>query len=249
MTATATLGLVKPAVTGMTRDRYHRYVWQGSAPMPSVTTILRIQEALQGSDGLTMWAAGIAADYVIGKAPELDVPTVQDIRAQAILATQGPANFGTEVHEQVRRVLTGEPIEPTDTTVWPLAHFAAFLGAEKPEVFYAEEMIANLALGYGGQFDFLGRVRDRVAIVDVKTGKLKPTHRLQLAAYQDAEFIGRAGTDERIPMPEIEAGYVLLLKADGYELVDMTPTPADIAHWRLLAGLHRTLKQWDREAA
>lgn len=235
--------------TGLTRDRYHRYVWQSGKPMPSVTTILRIQEALQGSDGLVTWAAGLAADYIIQKAPELDVPTVQEIRAQAILATQGPANVGTDVHEQVRRILTGEAIEPSGQNVYHLAHFAAFLGAEKPEVFYAEELVANLTLGYGGQFDFIGRIRDRVAVVDVKTGKLKPTHRLQLAAYQSAEFIGRPGTAETLPLPEIEAGYVLLLRADGYELVDQTPAPADLEHWAYLAESHTKLKKWDRGEA
>lgn len=242
---TATLGLVKND-SGLTRDRYHRYQWQGGPPMPSVTTILRIQEALQGSDGLVTWAAALAADYVIQKAPELDVPTVQDIRAGAILATQGPANVGTDVHEQVRRILTGEPIAPSEANVYHLAHFASFLGAEKPDVFYAEELIANLSLGYGGQFDFIGRIREQVAIVDVKTGKLKPTHRLQLAAYMAAEFIGRPGTAETLPVPEIEAGYILLLRPDGYELIDQTPTEADLEHWTFLADSHRRLKKWDR---
>lgn len=241
---------------GLTRDQWHRYFWQGKGPMAGVTSIVKIQEAI-GGDGLLAWAAGQAADYVIGQLGDgLEAwtggvgtlpPTARDIlRLTAIAQKDEPSRLGTAVHEQVRRILHGEQITPDPETVYHLAHFAAFMGKEKPEVFFAEEMIANLKLGYGGAFDFIGQIRGELALVDVKTGTLRKTHKLQLAGYQDAEFIGRSGSAETVPMPKVERAYVLLLRADGYDLVDQTPTAGDRAHFAFLAGVHQKLKTWTK---
>ncbi len=231
---------------GLTRDQWHRYFWNGKGPMPGVTSILRIQDAV-GGDGLVKWGAGIAADYVMAHVDDGMTPEV--LRNTAVAQTDELARIGTAVHEQVRRVLHGEAIVPDPETVYHMAHFGVFLYAERPEVFFAEELIANLAFGYGGAFDFLARIRDKYALVDVKTGKLKASHRLQIAGYMDAEFMGRPGSAETVPMPEIEAGYVLLLRVDGYELVDVTPTTADREHWRFLAEVFPRLKKWSKEEA
>ncbi len=221
----------------------HRYSWNDGektvGPMPSVTTLQRLQDALGGSDGLVKWAAGIAVDAALSGSD----------KAAAIAATDEPARIGNAVHDQVRCVLLGREISPDHDTVWHLAHFAAFLGRERPDVLFAEEMVANVTLGFAGQFDFIARIRDQVAIVDVKTGKPKPSHRLQLAGYSLAEFIGREGTAERIPLPEIEAGYILLLRPDGYELVDQSPQDADREQFRFLASVHQRITAWPPKPA
>lgn len=221
----------------------HRYSWNDGTtvvgPMPSVTGIQRLQDSLGGSDGLVKWAAGLAVDAFASS----------NDKAAALAATDEPARIGNIVHDQVRCILTGRPIEPDHDSVWHLAHFAAFLGAERPEVLFAEEMVANVTLGYAGQFDFIARIRDQIAIVDVKTGKAKTSHRLQLAGYSLAEFIGREGSTERIPVPAIEAGYILLLRTDGYELVEQTPTEEDRDQFRFLVATHKRINAWPPKAS
>lgn len=221
----------------------HRYSWNDgervTGPMPSVTTLQRLQDSLGGADGLVKWAAGIAVDVALTGAD----------RATALAATDEPARIGNAVHDLVRRVLLGLPIDPEPDTVWHLAHLAAFLGAERPDVLFAEEMVANLTLGFAGQFDFIARIRDKVAIVDVKTGKSKPSHKLQLAGYSLCEFIGREGSADQIALPEIEAGYVLLLRGDGYELVDATPEEIDREQFRFLASVHKRITAWPPKKA
>lgn len=227
---------------GLTRDERHRYVWNDgeavTGPLPSVTTILKLQDALGGTDGLLRWAAGLAVDYAIR------APQDPQVRKNALEETTRPALIGSDVHEQVRRIITGETILPNPDTVYHLAHFAAFLGKERPRFLMTEELVVNLGLRFAGGFDFIAELRDRVALVDVKTGKDKPVHKLQLAGYLECEFVGRAGTVERTPLPPVDATYVLLLTATGYELVEKEVTEADRAHFRFLVETYHRIAAW-----
>lgn len=230
-------------MTGLTRDDFHRYRWNGGPVMPSVTTVLKLQDALNGTDHLVRWAARLGAEHAIANAAEPDTAFVV---SEAIGATKRAANLGTEVHEQVRRVIAGERVELRPDTAPFIGHFAAFLAKERPEFVATEELIANLTVGYAGQFDFVARLRGKNAICDVKTGAsgYKPTFRLQLAAYQDAEFIGKPDDATQYPMPSVDAGFVLLLRPDGYELVPATPTKADREHFRELAAAYHRARRW-----
>ena len=242
------------AELGLTRDKFHRYTWNDGVAEPvalaGATSMLRLQDALGGSDGLVRWAAGIAVDFYAAHAGE-DAPDL--LKARALDATKGPADLGTAVHEDVRRVILGEaPILGSEAVARHIAQFSRFLASERPEFIAAEEMVANLTLGYAGQFDFAAKLRGRPALVDVKTGKRKPTFVLQVATYMDAEFIGRPGDVTRYPMPRTREGWVLLLRADDYELVPATPTAADRAHVRFLAASYHKAAAWAaarREAA
>ena len=82
----------------------------------------------------------------------------------------------------------------------------------------------------------------------MKSGKLKDSHRLQLAGYSEPDvFIGRSGTAERIALPEMDKFYVLSLKSDGYELVEQKITKADREHWRVLVEFYKRAKAWTKE--
>src|ERR1035437_1312806 len=85
-------------------DDAHKYHWQGGPAMPSVTGILRLQDALMGGDGLTNWAAGIAADYVLdhaGQVPENPMA----IRREAVAAVSAASRRGSAVHGQIADIL------------------------------------------------------------------------------------------------------------------------------------------------
>lgn len=241
---------------GLSRDQWHRYWWTDSdgkvGPLPSVTSITGLQDSLGGADNLMRWGAGIALDYY--EEHRADSTTLElaaylpALKVNALAAMKGPANLGSDVHEQVRRCIQGETLSLTPESAPNIGQFAAFLAKERPEFLYAEETILNLDMGYGGQFDIIAALRGSTGLVDVKSGKIKPSHRLQLAGYSEPDvFIGRSGTAERIALPAIEKFYILALRPDGYELVEQRITKADREHWRDLVEFYRKAKNWTKE--
>ena len=84
----------------------------------------------------------------------------------------------------------------------------------------------------------------------MKSGKVKDSHRLQLAGYSEPDvFIGRSGTVERIALPPVSKFYILALRPDGYELVEQRITKADREHWRVLVEFYKRAKAWTKETA
>lgn len=79
------------------------------------------------------------------------------------------------------------------------------LGSEVP--------VGSVKHCYGGRLDFLGIVRDQIALVDIKTGKKVSDYRLQVAGYSLA-------LTEMYQYPE-HLGLLLYLKPDAYELVEV----------------------------
>ena len=242
-------------ILGLSRDQWHRYTWEDSegkvGPLPSVTSITGLQDSLGGADNLMRWGAGIALDYYeehMNDQTELDRDAyLTRLKVPALQAMKGPANLGSDVHEQVRRCISGEPLSLSAETAPFIGQFAAFLAKERPEFLYSEETILNLEAGYGGQFDIIAKLRGSTGLVDVKSGKLKDSHRLQLAGYSEPDvFIGRSGTAERIALPEMDKFYVLSLKSDGYELVEQKITKADREHWRVLVEFYKAAKAWNK---
>ena len=242
---------------GLSRDQWHRYAWEDEngkvGPLPSVTSITGLQDSLGGADNLMRWGAGIAVDYLVTHRFDTHDRGVSDddfvaaLKANALGAMKGPANLGSAAHEQVRRCIQGEPLSLTAETAPFIGQFAAFLAKERPEFLYAEETILNLGAGYGGQFDIIAKLRGSIGLLDVKTGKVKDSHRLQLAGYSEpGVFIGRSGTAEHIELPKIEKAYILALRPDGYELVEQKISKADREHWRVLVEFYKAAKAWTK---
>ena len=117
----------------------------------------------------------------------------------------------------------------------------------------AETKVYSRRHGYAGTLDILGRLRkidDRMAVIDTKSGKgvYPESFCPQVAAYAFADFLitdphhpgavqvtparGKGKrfytwtgpAEDEYPMPKIEAGYILHLRDDGYdvhEVVDL----------------------------
>lgn len=225
---------------GLTRDSGHVYRWNGGPPMPGVTGIQRLQDNLGGSDGLVTWAAGLAADEIIRQV-EAQEPLN---KSAAYRAVRTPANVGSAVHEAFDKIIRGEAFTPDDKQTPFFYGIAGFLAAERPEFVASEQMVANLSVGFGGTFDFVARLRGELAMVDVKSGKLKASYALQLAGYTLGEFVGKEGDPNQYPMPKVRAHYVLLLRPDGYELVPMTVGRIERRHFLYLAKTYNRLLAW-----
>lgn len=222
---------------GLQRDQWHRYTWNGDGPLVGVTTPLKLQDTLMGGD-LARWGAQRALDYIL---------STEFWNVDAALATVRAAReIGTEVHEQVAHILLGEKAGHTSRTAPYIYAFSSFLAKERPEFLHVETMVASLAHRFGGTFDFAAVLRGRLALVDVKTGKQKPSQRLQLAGYSAAEFIGKEGDPTKYPMPDFEAYYILLLRPEGYELVELPVTDRDREHFLYLVAAYHRIREWEQ---
>lgn len=235
---------------GLWRDEYHRY-WAHYPPEPpvgplfGVTSPLKLQDVLIGGD-LAAWGGRIAARHVV---EHWDDPLPRDAISDALKAVSAARDIGTVAHDAIARILTRQPVTPTPETSGYVYAFSSFLAAERPEFIAVEAMVANLKYGYAGAFDFAAWLRGRIALVDVKTGKFKRSHRLQLAGYSAAEFIGAEGDPEKHPLPRFRDFYILLLKPDGqYELVQLDVTAADRRHFLTLVRTYHQLRAWDDAA-
>jgi len=224
-----------------------------AAWLPGATTVLRVQDAISGSDALVTWAAKTAAAAAIEAIH--DGPAAAYDRAMA--AVTEARDRGTRVHYGIEAMLRDEDHVPTSDTHTYWYGFAAFLVKERPEFIATERKVVNTTLGFGTTMDIVAKIRGRVVQVDVKSGSVKDTHRLQLAAGAMAErWDGEGGVERNRwhqyrlgdgvsldPIP-LEAHYVLQLKADGYELIEMEVGKAEREHFAYLVETYHRLKAW-----
>src|SRR3970282_1753202 len=96
-------------------------------------------------------------------------------------------------------------------------------------------MVCNLALGYAGTGDLIGKVDGKRWLVDIKTSQEGkgpyPETGLQLAGYAKAEFFGRPGDPVKHRLPPCTRFGVLHLSPAGYRLVEYR---VDRETWRRL---------------
>jgi hypothetical protein len=222
-------------------------------PIVGATTPLKLQDTLIGGS-LSTWGAREALKAVAG----LPFDTFQEMERAGLAAVNAATRRGTIVHEAIAALLRGETPVPTPETAPYIYAYTSFLAAERPEFLAVEQRVINPAAMYAGTFDFLARIRGRVALGDVKTGKWKASHALQLAAYSMCQMAGDgdltldqwhryfwSGDAFRLrPLPRIVDFYVLLLRTDGYDLVPVTVTSADKRHYLQLVKTYHAMKAW-----
>ena len=226
---------------GMTDDN-HKYGWQGAGPWPGVTAITGWQDGLNGSGGLTTWAAKIGAEaaWNAGAGP------LADATAAALDALNRQRNIGSAVHGKVADLLAGKAWTRTPETGLYLDGYSLFMAQHHPEFIYSEEVVLSPSRSYGGRFDIIAKLGKRTALIDIKTGKAKKSHTLQLGLYADADFIGRENDPTQHPIPKIQDYFVLLLREGSYELVPITVTNADKRHARELTKMFHKARAWEK---
>lgn len=175
------------------------------------------------------------------------------------------ATLGIDVHDAAEyRVLQAlaehgrayaagkrEPSWPPDLA-GHMRSFGAFLEVYRPEFLATEATVFNRAQGYAGTLDAIVVIlvggRPMVLIIDYKSGReIYPEVALQLAAYSRAEFVGGADGVTEHPLPAIDAGAVLHVRADGEPAV---PRLVRIDDAMFRAFLHaREVFRWRKELA
>lgn len=206
---------------------------------------------------LTWWAGNAVADCAFNKQAEWKHLATREERIDYVKSAHqrlksDAADLGTQVHEFVEAVNLGKP-----TPTWPLpvkarmTNFASFVEATGLVVEAAETKVYSRTHGYAGTLDILGRltkIDDRMAVIDVKTGKgiYGDSMAPQVAAYAHGDFLvadphhpgakqitpkrgkrwyeWHGEPDDEIAMPKVQAGYVLHLRDDSWavhEVVDL----------------------------
>lgn len=243
------------------RTRGHLYTYREGdkvvGPFPGATAITGLQDSLGGSDGLLNWAVGLALDEVkyrlpgmasYGRADDQEAEWSQ-IRSAALQAKNRARDLGTAIHSSVDQFNRKLPLELTDRTAPYVAQYGAAIYREGITILGSERYVVNTDIGVGGTYDSLVEIGGERGPLDVKSGKEKPSQRIQLAILSMGEWHGEAGIEAE-PMPELSGvGFILLLRPDGYELIRHEITDEDREHVRHLVDTFHRIKRWASEFA
>ena len=213
-------------------------------PFPGATAICRLQDSLGSSDGLMNWAIGLALDEVAAHDP---IEGWERVRSAAFAAKDGPRNLGIAVHAAVDQLNRGgySGVDRMNYETAPyVAQYGAALFQKGIQVLASERYAVNAAIGFGGTYDSLVEINGERGPLDVKTGKEKPSMRLQLTGLSMCDWHAEAGMEAQ-RMPELDdVGWILLLRPDGYDLVRHEISKADRDHFVHLVGTYHKIREW-----
>lgn len=231
---------------GLCRTDDHRYYYNGEGPFTSVTTII---DVLDKSGPLVGWAKRVTAEAAIdnrGKLQEWMEVGGRDgavgLLTRAASAIRDRAkDAGSEVHQIAEAISRGQAVTIADELQPYVAAYRKWRDEWEPRFLAAEEMVVSVQHHYAGTFDAIVEIAGETWMVDYKTSKgVYPETGLQLAAYSNADFIGRPGISRRFRIPDIDQHAVLHLRPEGYEFV-----PFDVRDVDFEAFLHAaSLRQW-----
>jgi hypothetical protein len=206
-----------------TTNKGRTYTW-GNESFTSVTTLL----GALSKPALVNWAAKSVAEYAVEHMPEIyalaqadPAGAVRALKGSPWQARDNAADLGTAVHDHIEaRIIGKTPPEPTSDVAKRLGWFEDFCNDYQPEFEAAEATVYNRRASYAGTLDSIAVIGGERYIIDVKTTKsgVYPEHALQLAAYAHAEFVGAPDGTE-LALPNIDAGAILWINPNGYQLV------------------------------
>jgi hypothetical protein len=258
-TATVTRPRAKAATApvGVHRTKTHLYYFNGAGPWPGVTSITKVLDA----PALTYWKMNQVAQAAIAGAERL----IEDREAGRVDAavkylttlSTSAMDRGSRIHASIEQILRREPaaIDPRDEAA--VAGARAWLNAQVREhglrPLEVEAFLLHETLSYGGTCDLIAELDGEVWLLDWKTGSSVATpdgavyrdHRLQLAAYANAEFIARVNDPERYPLPAITRYGIVHVTDGGTRLYEAAVTPRDWIAFRACLALH----SWSKEKA
>jgi hypothetical protein len=232
------------AAVGLARDEKHNYYLDGEGPIASVTTILGVVDK---SGPLIGWAKRITAEAAVKHRAEIagwvdsfgDDGAVSMLTKAATVIRDRAANAGSEVHGIAEAIARGQEITVPEELGPFVAAYRGWLERFEPEFLAAEEMVYSHE-GYAGTFDAIVRIAGETWLLDYKTSKgVYPETAMQLAAYANADFIGRPADPTRYALPVIEQYGVVHIRPEGAELV---PMDVDGAYAAFLAA--KALTEW-----
>lgn len=183
------------------------------------------------------------------------------------------ADLGTEVHKfvEAHNIKKPTPVWPLPVKA-RMGHFARFVSDFAPRVEAAEVKVYHRSDRggpsrlYAGTCDMLAEIDGEMSVIDIKTGKaVWPEACLQINAYAYADFLvadphhpgaqqitpkrgkrwyeWHGPREDEIPLPDISRGYVLHLRDDGYDLVEV---PIGDEWYEMFLALF-AVDRWERD--
>ncbi len=246
-----------PPPQGVHRTRFHLYYFNGEGPWPGVTSITKVLDA----PALTNWKLNQVARSAIENAERLitDRDSGKVDAAVKYLTTPSTSAMdrGSRIHGSIEQILRREPLtlDPRDEAA--VAGARAWLNQQAAghgfRPLAVEAFLINESLGYGGTLDLIAELDGETWLLDWKTGKSVASpagevyrdHRLQLAAYANAEFIAKPGDPERYPIPRITRYGIVHVTDGGTRLYEADVTPRDWIAFRACLALYA----WTKEKA
>lgn len=233
---------------GLYRTPDHLYFWNGAGPLPSVTTIIG---KIDKSGPLIGWAKRITAEAAISHRAEMDGwvemagvdGAVSLLTKAATVKRDSAADMGTRVHALADSLARGLPTVVTAEEKPFVDGYLAWMRERKPIFRYSEDMVASLRYGYAGTFDAICVIDGETWLIDNKTSRgVYPETALQLAAYANADFIGRPGLAKQGRIPHIDRFGVLHLRPEGYRLVEYAITPGTFSAFLAALAIHHWIE-------
>jgi len=205
--------------------RGHGYKDTNGNKIPGVTTILSNG---MPKPALVGWGIKSVAQYAVDHWDELaELPVsrrLEELKQSPYADRDAAANRGTEVHSYAERLIRGEEVEPPEEIRGHIESYIGFLDEWEPEPVLVEASVANFKVGYAGSLDMvvkIPRLGDGLFIADIKTSRsgIFGDVAFQLSAYANAEWYLKDG--EMHPMPKIERGLAIHVRADGYDVYEV----------------------------
>ncbi len=254
-TAPSTRAKATPPPAGVHRTKTHQYYFNGAGPWPGVTSVTKVLDA----PALTGWKINQVAQAAIAGAERL----IEDREAGKVDAavkylttlSTTAMDRGSRIHAAIEQVLRREPatIDPRDEAA--VAGARAWLNQQAREhglrPLEVEAVLIDEAHGYGGTCDLIAELDGEVWLLDWKTGSSVATpdgtvyrdHRLQLAAYANAQFIAREADPARYELPPITRYGLVHVTDGGTRLYEAIVTPRDWIAFRACLALHAWAKE------
>lgn len=240
---------------GVHRSARHQYYFNGEGPWPGVTSITRVLDA----PALTNWKLNQVALAAIESAEQLirDREAGKSDAAVKYLTTLSTSAMdrGSRIHANIEQILRRQPCDPDPRDAQAVAGARAWLNQQQREhglkPLEVEAYLINERLGYGGTLDLIAEIDGEVWLLDWKTGssvatpdgKVYRDHRLQLAAYNHAEFIAKENDDKVYPIPAVTRYGLVHVTDNGTRLYEADVTDRDWIAFRACLALYA----WSRD--
>jgi hypothetical protein len=223
------------------------YEWRDGGKFVSVTTA--IGDGIP-KPGLARWLAKQVAETAARERKALaQISNAKDVVEHLMSSiSKGKdltaANTGSKVHAVAEMLALGHDplVEPESAEAPYVERYKDFVVDWKPVYIEAEASVYNRTHGYAGTLDAIVEIGGKRYVLDIKTGKsVWPEVALQLAAYANAEFIGRPDGREDA-LPTCRRGLVLHLRPDKYELVPVVIDDTVFDAFLSALDIHRWMK-------
>lgn len=211
---------------------------------PSATEII---ESVYAKNGLQDWyykEAVLGVSKLMAKfggSLPADVPSLHSLMKSEghspYAQRDTAATAGTAIHTAVKTLAHGRSTKTVKEQYPALYGWWKERDFRKANILGAEETLVSFTQGYCGTFDLVYTENGEVTLSDVKSGKIRDSHALQLEAYRQAW--------EELGGVPIDRYSIIQVPRDGSEvtetLIEMTPELTEA--WRSVLSVYRWQKK------